>query len=163
METEERQSTQDSWVLKGRVVSGAREAAFFTQLDWVQEQCESKLGFKPYPGTLNLEIGEEGSSVLGALKGEEGFTLIPPDPKFCIAQALPLSVGTVHGAIIIPSDDVNIHGKNIVEVMAPVRLKDALGVKDGDSVALVIQRPQRQNGEGHREPDDDLQDPETEN
>jgi len=160
MKTEEDQSMQDCWVLNGRVVSGAREAAFFTQLDWVQEQCESKLGFKPYPGTLNLEIGEEGSSVIGALKGEEGITLIPPDPKFCIAQALPLSVGTVRGAIIIPSEDVNIHGKNIVEVMAPVRLKDTLGIKDGDSVALVIQRPPRQNGEDSRGTNGGLQGPE---
>ena len=138
MESKDKKSKQDHWILKGGVVSGAREAAFFTQLDWVQLQCQAKLGFRPYPGTLNLEIGEESLWVLEALKGEEGITLIPPDPKFCMAQALPIRVGSVWGAIIIPSEDVNIHRKNIVEVMAPVRLKDALGIKDGDSVMLVI-------------------------
>lgn len=143
MESDEKKSTQDCWLLTGKVVSGAREAAFFTQLDWVQVQCQAKLGFTPYPGTLNLEIGEESLSVIEALKSEKGITLIPPDPKFCVAQALPLIVGSVCGAIIIPSEDVNIHRKNIVEVMAPVRLKDALGITDGDSVVLVIHRHPR--------------------
>lgn len=140
MESKANKGRQDHWKLKGRVVSGAREAAFFTQLDWVQVQCQAKLGFKPYPGTLNLEIGEESLSVLEALQGEEGITLMPPDPKFCVAQAFPLRVGSLCGAIIIPPEDVNIHRKNIVEVMAPVKLKDALGITDGDSVILVIHR-----------------------
>ena len=46
----------ERYTLTGKIVSGARQAAFFTQLDWVLEQCRQKLGFKPYPGTLNLEI-----------------------------------------------------------------------------------------------------------
>ena len=40
----------------GKIVSGAGKAAFFTRLDWVLEQCTAKLGFAPFPGTLNIEI-----------------------------------------------------------------------------------------------------------
>lgn len=141
MVSKEKRHSNDHWVLTGKIVSGAREAGFFTQLDWVQEQCKTKLGFKPYPGTLNLEINKEKWSVVEALKDEEGITLIPPDPKFCVGRALPLTVGGIRGALIIPSEDVNIHGKNVLEVMAPVRLKDALGVEDGDSVTLDVKRP----------------------
>ena len=140
MESGQKQNAEYHWVLKGRVISGARKAGFFTQLDWVQEQCLSKLGFRPYPGTLNIEICDEDLSVIEAIKNVEGITLIPPNPKFCIAQAFPISVSTVCGAIIVPSEDVNIHGKTIVEVMAPVRLKDALGIADGDLVALLVYR-----------------------
>jgi CTP-dependent riboflavin kinase len=129
------------WVLTGEIVSGAREAVFFTQLDWVQEQCKTKLGFKPYPGTLNLKINREQWSVVEALRDEEGIMLVPPDPKFCIGRTLPLTVGGIRGALIIPSEDVNIHGKNVLEVMAPVRLKEGLGVDDGDSVTLDVERP----------------------
>lgn len=148
MESKDKKSKQDHWILKGRVVSGAREAAFFTQLDWVQVQCQAKLGFKPYPGTLNLEIDEEGVSVIQVLKKEEGITLIPPDPQYCVAQALPLMVGDIRGALIIPSEDVNIHGKNIVEVMAPVKLKGALGLTEGDPVVLAIHRPPTSEKQG---------------
>ena len=49
--------------ITGKIVSGIKQGAYFTQLDWVQEQCLMKLGFRPFPGTLNLEIPEE-SAVL---------------------------------------------------------------------------------------------------
>ncbi len=136
-----------NWVLIGKVVSGVKQAAFFTQLDWVQEQCMEKLGFRPYPGTLNLELSEESLPIIDALQKEEGVTLIPPDPKFCIAKALPVSSGEASGAIIIPSEDVKVHGKNIVEIMAPIMLKKALDVKDGDSLTFIVKRPGPQNRE----------------
>jgi CTP-dependent riboflavin kinase len=127
-------------VLNGKIVGGVRKAAYFTQLDWVQEQCMEKLGFGPYPGTLNLEISEESLPVVEALQKEEAVKLIPPDPQFCEAKALPVSIGSVSGAIIIPAEDVKVHGKNIIEVLAPLRLKDALDLEDGDSLTLIVNR-----------------------
>jgi CTP-dependent riboflavin kinase len=131
---------QKQWVLKGKVVSGVRKAAYFTQLDWVQEQCLERLGFRPYPGTLNVEISEESLPILEVLQREQGIELIPPDTKFCAARAMLLSVGNVSGALIIPAEDVRVHGKNIVEVISPLRLKDALQVKDGDPLTLIVKR-----------------------
>ena len=131
---------QNEWVLNGKVVSGVRKAAYFTQLDWVQEQCMEKLGFRPYPGTLNVEISEESLSIIEALQKEQGIELNPPDTEFCAARAMLLSVGSVSGAIIIPAEDVRVHGKNIVEVISPLRLKDALQVKDGDSLTLIVKK-----------------------
>ena len=46
-------------ILTGNIVSGVRQGAFFTRLDWFQEQCQEKLDFKPYPGTLNIEISTD--------------------------------------------------------------------------------------------------------
>ncbi|MGD8983003.1 MAG: CTP-dependent riboflavin kinase [Desulfobacteraceae bacterium] len=131
---------QNEWVLNGKVVSGVRKAAYFTQLDWVQEQCMEKLGFRPYPGTLNVEISEESLSIIEALQKEQGIELNPPDTEFCAARAMLLSVGSVSGAIIIPAEDVRVHGKSIVEVISPLRLKDALQVKDGDSLTLIVKK-----------------------
>lgn len=127
------------WLLTGKVVSGIEKAAYFTQLDWVQEQCMEKLGFRPYPGTLNLEISEEDISIIEELQKEEGIKLIPSDPEFCTARVLPVSLGPVTGAIIIPAEDVKVHEMNIVEVMAPIRIKDALKINNGDSLTLVIE------------------------
>ena len=128
----------ESYTLKGKIVSGARQAAFFTQLDWVQEQLEEKFGFRPYPGTLNLEIDDEYLPVIEALQKKKLIELIPPDPKFCTAKTTTAAIGTIAGAVIIPEDKVNIHAKNIIEVIAPLKLKDALGVKDGDTLELVL-------------------------
>ncbi len=131
-----------SWELNGRVVSGIGQASFFTQLDWVQDQCMKKLGFRPYPGTLNLnmEIFAESRFTVEELRKESAIQLVPPDPKFCAAKVLPVHIGTVLGAVIIPSKHVNVHEDSIVEVIAPLKLRDALGVKDGDVVTLVIDR-----------------------
>jgi len=132
---------RNQYILTGKIVSGVRKASFFTQLDWVQEQCARKLGFRPYPGTLNIEIDKSVVSVLETLQGKSGIALVPPDPEFCIAKTLPVTIGTEKGAIIIPAEDVNVHDKNIIEVLAPLRLKTALGVNDGDTVTLTVAKP----------------------
>ena len=124
--------------ITGRIISGVKKGAFFTQLDWVQEQCRKKLGFKPYPGTLNLEIEAEKVPIVEALRQEEGITLVPPDASFCSGQVYPVSVMGVSGAIVAPAEDVSVHGKNIIEIIAPISLKEALDVKDGDQIMLTF-------------------------
>ena len=124
--------------IRGKVVSGAREAAYFTQVEWVQTQCSEKLGFKPYPGTLNMEISAEDFLLLESAAREDGADLIPPESGFCAAKALPLLVGSVSGALVLPAKEVRIHADEIVEVMAPVCLREALDLRDGDEVALLL-------------------------
>ena len=123
--------------LAGTIVKGVGQANYFTGLGWVQEQCLIKLGFKPYPGTLNVELSEKDTRSIRKLRGK-GVELVSPDPAFCSARALPVSIGRLPGAIIIPADDVNVHGKNIVEIISPVRIKDALGVGDGDGITIDL-------------------------
>jgi len=126
--------------LKGKVVSGAKKAAFFTQLDWVVEQCSKKLGFKPFPGTLNIEILPESLLDVESIQEEKGIELLPSDPTFCTAQVLPVSIEEANAAIIIPEEKVKIHDKNIIEVIAPMSLKEILNIDDGDTVTLTIKR-----------------------
>lgn len=128
--------------LTGRVISGARRAAGFTQLDWVQDQCLEKLSFKPYPGTLNVEVTAESFPALEALEKRASAALIPPDPAFCAAKVFPVSAGAISGALVLPAENVRIHEKQVIEVMAPVNLRDALHLKDGDPITLVIRTPE---------------------
>jgi CTP-dependent riboflavin kinase len=130
----------DTITITGRIVSGVKKGAFFTQLDWVQEQCQKKLGFKPYPGTLNLEIDEKTIPIVEALQQGEGIELVPPDTGFCSGHIYPISAMGVSGAIVAPAEEVRTHGKNIIEIMAPISLKEALDVKDGDQIMLTFIR-----------------------
>ena len=116
----------NQWTLKGKVVSGAGEASYFTGLNWVQEQCAEKLNFKPYPGTLNIEVDKVSLPALADIQRTEGIKLLSPDHSFCNARSLKVSIKNIIGAIIIPDEEVNIHGKNILEMIAPVCLKDTL-------------------------------------
>ena len=124
--------------LTGKIVSGIKQGAFFTQLDWVQEQCLEKLGFKPFPGTLNLELANENMAVIEAMQAQEGIELVPPDSTFCSGFVFPVTVEGISGAIVAPAADVRVHAKNIIEIISPIGLKDALAVEDGDWVTLTI-------------------------
>lgn len=122
----------------GKIVSGAGEGAYFTQIDWVLQQCEQKLGFKPFPGTLNLEIRPDDLCIIASLNQKKGVELISPDPKFCNAKAFQVGVEGINGAIIMPEEKVRIHAENIVEIISPLNIKATLNVKDGASVRVHL-------------------------
>lgn len=131
----------DKFTVTGKIVSGAKKGAFFTQLDWVQEQCQKKLGFKPFAGTLNLDIEEEKIPLIEALLEKAGIALVPPDDDFCSGRLYPVNIMGVAGAIVAPAENVRGHGKNIIELIAPTSLRDALDAADGDEIMLVITAP----------------------
>ncbi len=55
--------------LTGVIHSGAGKGAYFMQLDWVVRQCEDKLGFTPFPGTLNVHITRRGPANTASAHG----------------------------------------------------------------------------------------------
>jgi CTP-dependent riboflavin kinase len=78
--------------ITGKIISGAKQGAFFTQLEWVQEQCLEKLGFAPWPGTLNLEIQLDQVSVIEDMRLKNGIELLSPDSNFCSGYTFPISI-----------------------------------------------------------------------
>ena len=124
--------------ITGKILSGAGEGAYFTSIDWVQQQCNEKLGFKPYPGTLNLEISAKDLPIIESWTHKKGIELISPDQKFCNGKALAVSLQEISAAIIMPEEKVRVHPQNIIEIIAPVNIKAALRVKDGDIVTVVL-------------------------
>ena len=132
---------KDKLTVTGKIARGEGKGAFFTQLDWVQNQCREKLGFVPFPGTLNLVIDAKKVPLITALCKKYGPALEPPDASFCTGHVYPASIMGVAGAIVAPADDVRVHADNIVELIAPASLKDALDVDDGDEIMLVIALP----------------------
>jgi len=125
--------------LTGKVVPGEKQAAFFTQLDWVKKQCAENFGFEPFPGTLNLEVVADDQELVHELKSLKGVELQPTDPQFCAAMVLPVQIEGHNGVLVIPAEDVNIHKENIVEIMSGKRLRSALNIEDGDLVTITIE------------------------
>ena len=130
----------DPLKITGKIVGGAKQGAFFTQLDWVQQQCLDKLGFAPWPGTLNLEIPMDRVAVIEELKVKEGMELVSPDSNYCSGHVFPVSIEGIPAAIVLPAEDVRVHAKNIVEIISPEMLKESLNVKDGDWVTFEIDK-----------------------
>ena len=133
---------EEDLVLTGKIISGTGEGAYFTQIGWVQQQCEEKLGFKPYPGTLNLEISEEFLPAIESLDQKKGIELeiLQAKRQLCNGMVFPIAFSNINGAIIMPEEKVRVHPKNIIEIIAPLSIKASLNVKDGDSVTVVLIR-----------------------
>ncbi len=129
-------------VVKGQVFSGLGQGGVFTQLDWFQQQCRDKLGFVPFPGTLNLKVNPEYLETMKELRCEAGIDFVPPSSDFCPAKGLPVSVGGVAAAIVIPEAESfteDVHSADVIEIIAPVHIKKALSIEDGDELSIVIE------------------------
>lgn len=128
--------------IKGKLFSGLGQGAFFTQLDWVREQCQAKLKFLPSPGTLNLYVESQSLDTLKKLQEAEGISLIPPTPEFCQAKCFPALIGSVRGAIIVPQAEHftdEVHPQEVIEIIAPANIKETLLAKDGDEIWVELE------------------------
>ena len=124
--------------IRGVVQSGVGKGSYFTQLDWVVEQCRRTLGYKPFPGTLNVRVVDEDLSRLDLFLQGWDFELIPNDPVFCSARVKKVNVNQLPGAVILPADEVRTHETRVLEIIAPCSLKETLGIRDGDLVTITV-------------------------
>jgi riboflavin kinase, archaea type len=128
--------------IHGRLVRGLGEAPAFTQLPWVVEQCRTKLGFEPYPGTVNLEVLSEDMASWQELKAQAGVLLVPPDPAFCDAGCQPVTIdGKLGAATITPH--VEGYPADKLELLAPCNVMQALQLSFGQEVTLTVRTPER--------------------
>lgn len=89
------------------------------------------LGYDPVPGTLNLKVGRAGKSWAMRLPGAVEF-----DPYKLPGPYYPVTVTNSEGASIAGHVRTSA-AHTVVEVVAPVNLRDELGLEDGDDVELA--------------------------
>jgi CTP-dependent riboflavin kinase len=122
--------------ISGVIESGEGKGAYFTQVEWVVRQCERLLGYRPFPGTLNVYVRDSDLYKLNQFFQETDFDLVPDDPAFCAARVKKVTVNGIASAVVLPSDDVRIHENRVVEVISSCSLKKSLGLEDGDQVTI---------------------------
>jgi riboflavin kinase, archaea type len=123
--------------VRGRLVRGLGEASDFTQLPWVVDQCYEKLGFRPYPGTVNLEVVPEDLSAWEEMKRQPGVTLSPPNPAFCDAVCHAVAIdGQLKAATIVPH--VAGYPADKLELLASGPVLETLGLSQGQEVTVRL-------------------------
>jgi CTP-dependent riboflavin kinase len=110
----------------------------------VQRALQQRLGFAPFPATLNLrpKTREDAVAWESVQREKKGLDLFPLNSDFCKAQiylveisgAAVIGTESVKGAVLLP--EVANYPKDKIEVVASMRLKDRLGVRDGDQLTL---------------------------
>ena len=121
--------------LSGIIVKGLGEGTYFMSMQHYQNEIKKKLGFKPYPGTLNLKVGKKQINLLKKIVPIKinGFKSV--NKTFGGASCYKAKIKTINSAIIIP--DLTKH-KDIIEIIAPVHMKSELKLKDGDEIQVGL-------------------------
>ncbi len=134
------EATRDELVMSGVVFSGLSEGSYYMSLEGYRKQFRSKIGFDPYPGTLNLRIRKEDLNERRLLESFphiyiDGFANAQRSygPAKCFTAIVNEKIPT---AIILP---IRAHyGEDVVEIIAPNSLRKQLRLKDGDTVKVRV-------------------------
>jgi riboflavin kinase len=127
--------TKKRMKVTGAVVSGLGESASFLTIPWVNHQITQMVRFSPYAGTLNVDVAD--AAVQRRLRRHGTDKILPEEKGFCEALVFRGKVaGRYPCGVILPL--VPSYPASILEIVAPVHLKDALSMKDGDGIEVEI-------------------------
>ena len=135
--------------IRGRLFRGLGEGARFTEIPWAKEAFVRTLGFEPHPGTVNLRVDPaEAEETLQRVRRSEGLRMIPPaDSGFCAARCYRVRIEPeVAGGLVIPH--VEGYPEDVLELVAPVNVRQTLGVSDGDLLEVEVYLDEAAEGEG---------------
>lgn len=127
-------------VMKAALFSGLSEGSYYMGMDGYRKQFRSKLGFDPFPGTLNLRVTRESMVQRHELDTYpfvdiDGFA--DKERTYGGARCYRAIIEQkVRGAIVVP---IRAHyGEDVIEIIAPENLRERLHLKDGDVVSVRV-------------------------
>ena len=129
--------------LKGTVITGMAEGAYYMGKRPYRDQITMILGFTPFPGTLNLQILDEETSnnferllrvpakfISGFKEEDRVFGKVFLWPTYLI-----INDKSIPSAIIRPD---RTHHTNQIELIAEENIKGTFNVKDGDELSIIL-------------------------
>lgn len=134
---------------EGRVVSGMGEGAYYMSLEGYRRQFREKLGYEPYPGTLNVqlsdpifmnarrELGKHSSIFL------DGFSDGTRTYGWVKCYRATINDGIVENAAVLVLERTH-YDDTMLEVIAPESIKQKADIKNGDRVKVQVQLSQHQ-------------------
>ena len=127
-------------VIRAAVFSGLSEGSYYMSMEGYRKQFKSKLGFDPFPGTLNLRVAKDSMPERRELEsypfvGIDGFE--DKERTYGGARCFPVILeDKVKGAIVEP---IRAHyGEDVIEIIAPENLRRRLRLKDGEVVDVRV-------------------------
>ena len=125
--------------ISGVVASGLGEGRYYLSQPGYLVQFTERLGYTPYPGTLNVRVGGAALrkvETVGSWSGIRIDGFQTAGRTFGGATCFPGKMNGRGCHLIHPDRS---HYKDVVEFVAAVRLRDALHLKDGDRVEVDLE------------------------
>ncbi|ENN96130.1 riboflavin kinase [Methanocaldococcus villosus KIN24-T80] len=125
-------------IIKGKIISGKGEGRYYLSIKKYKKDIRKLLNFEPYEGTLNLKLNMDFNIENFNYLETEDFIL--NGKKYFGVRLLPVKIkvrdGVICGAIISPKKTD--HGRDVIEIIAPIKLREKYNLKDGDVLEVVI-------------------------
>jgi riboflavin kinase len=130
-----------SITLEGTVFTGLGEGSYYISKEKYTKQFIERLGFEPYPGTLNLKLTTDYDiktrSELEAYPAIEIEGFKNENRTFGPVKCYPLTIDNkVKGALILALRSH--YDASVIEIIAPVFLRKRLHLKDGQKVKVEV-------------------------
>lgn len=126
----------------GDVTSGMQRAKEFLTLEGYESQFIEQLGYKPYPGTLNIEFADGWRDLLQDRDPIVIEEWTDDDETYGAVDCYPATASSqdrdpiaVHVVVPHRTD----HGGSTIELLAPRNLRETLDVTDGDRVTVRVE------------------------
>ena len=139
--------------LTGAVTGGMGEGRHYISLDGYRTQFRDRLGYEPFPGTLNVELAPASVRARAGLESVEG---VPIDgwedeertfgPATCYAARVEADGDAFGPAHVIVPERTH-HDEEQLELIAPAKLRDELDLADGDELSVHVADAERVDAE----------------
>jgi riboflavin kinase, archaea type len=129
--------------VSGTAFSGMGKGRYYVGHPEYQRRFEAALGYRPYPGTLNVKLSDrEVIRRLGKLRTTGGTKI----PGFTLKgeefSSLTCVDGTMSGEkVTLLFIDITQYNETVAELISPVYLRGKLGIRDGDEVTFRLDKP----------------------
>jgi len=125
----------------GKVFTGLGEGGYYVSLHGYAKQFLGKLGFEPFPGTLNLRLSSpvqmEQRRQLQFLKGIEIQGFEDGSRTYGPVTCFRAKLEGKHPAAVLGIERTH-YDDSVIEVISPTNLRKTFGLKDGDDCSVTV-------------------------
>ena len=129
---------------EGIVVSGMGEGAYYMALEGYRKQFKEKLGFEPYPGTLNVKLVDQifmnARRDIGKYPSVfiNGFSDDTRTYGWVKCYKAEINKGAINNAAALVLERTH-YDDSMLELIAPISLKESTGIQNGDKISVKVQ------------------------
>ena len=128
--------------LHGKLISGMGEGAYYMSLKGYTKQFNRKIGYVPYPGTLNIKLdGKKYSQLLNQLDEDTTSTRIDSfsdkNRTYGWVKCFDAKLNVLHDCKLIRLERTH-HSSDIVELISKRNLRKSAKLKTGSNVKIKI-------------------------
>lgn len=128
--------------LEGNVVSGMGEGAYYMSLEGYRKQFRQKLGYTPFPGTLNIKLSDPVS-----IRSRRDLSTYPSVfidgfsdnlRTYGWVKCYPVEINNqrIENAALLILERTH-YDDNTIEIIAPISIKESTKIKNGDLISVT--------------------------